>query len=105
MMDPSTTKGLIMKLDLADLAYLSRVYDAVKSDNPPQMPTVCPECDETVEPGDGEHITLTTYIPTYWAERGDWPEPNVFGMSANESPFVLIGCEGYHTLPKLSETK
>lgn len=96
-----STKGMIIMhdgntLSLPDIAYLGKVLDAVKSDNPPALTTICPECDETPEPGDGAHILLNTSIPGYWAERGLWGYPNPYEMNREDTPFVLIGCAGYH---------
>jgi hypothetical protein len=85
-------------LGLADLEYLGKVLDAVKSDNPPELTTICPECDNIVEPDDNNHITLNTSIPGYWAERGDWGYPDPYGMKWDDPAFVLIGCQGYHLI-------
>jgi hypothetical protein len=85
-----------MQIQLIDLAYLAKVYDAVKSDNPPKLSKICPECDTAPDPDDGDHVTLSTHIPPYWLERGDWPETNPYGMEGYDQPYVLIGCEGYH---------
>lgn len=88
-----------MILTLADLAYLGKVYDAVKSDNPPQLTDICPECDERVNEGDDFHITLNTAIPAYFVTHPDtWGEPNALGMTREDAPIVLIGCEGAHTV-------
>lgn len=86
----------MLVLALADLAYLGKVLDAVKSDNPPELQTECPECGETPIPGDDAHIVLSTHIPGYWADRDDWGYPNPYGMTHDDAPFVLIGCQGYH---------
>lgn len=100
------TKGLmIMALGMHDLAYLARVYDAVKSDNLPEMTTICPECGEQPERDDTLHTTLNTYIPGYWAERGDWGEDDPYGMKYDDAPFILIGCEGYHLIESLSNAR
>lgn len=85
-----------MQLMSIDLAYLAKVYAAVKSDNPPELTTVCPECDMVPDPNDGDHVTLSTHIPPYWGEAGGWGETNPYGMNVGDTPFVLIGCEGYH---------
>jgi len=94
-----------MALTLDDLQYLANVLIAVKSDNPPEIPNICPECDGTVDEYDNAHITLNTRIPGYWAERGDWGQPNPYGMTDDDAPLVLIGCEGYHTLPQFSDAR
>lgn len=96
---------MIMALGLADLEYLANVLNAVKSDNPPEIPDICPECDEQAEEYDTFHITLNTRIPGYWAERGDWGQPNPYGMNDESAPLILIGCEGYHTLPQFSNAR
>lgn len=96
---------MIMELGLHDLAYLANVLNAVKSDNPPWIPTICPECDQPAEPGDDAHIALTTHIPGYWEERGDWGQPNPYGMTTDDRPKILIGCQGYHILESLSPAR
>jgi len=83
-------------LSLHDLAYLVKVYNAVKSDNPPELSSICPECDETVEIDDIHHTTLNTRIPEYWGEKDHWGQPNPYDMDDDSRPLVLIGCEGYH---------
>lgn len=86
-----------MILTLSDLQYLGKVYEAIKSDNPPKLPDICPECEERVFDDDNAHITLNTSIPEYWLMHPDtWGEPNTYDMSRKDFPLVLIGCEGYH---------
>lgn len=92
-----------MQFTLKDLAYLAKVYEATKTDTPPIIPVICPECDETVETDDTEHITLNTRIPGYWAQNGGWGEIDPYGMNSDSRPMVLIGCEGYHTIGYLFE--
>lgn len=90
-----------MTLDLADIAYLAKVADAAKAGDQAvigQLTTICPECDEQAELQDNAHISLTTAIPKYWEERGDWGQPNALGMTQDDAPFILIGCEGYHLI-------
>lgn len=85
-------------LDLDDLAYLGKVADAIKTDVTPiraQLTTECPECDSTPEPGDAAHTTLNTTVAPYWAEKG---EIDPLGMTRDDDPFILIGCEGYHVI-------
>lgn len=85
-------------LSLADLAYLGKVAVAIKKDVKairPQLTTECPECDSTPEPGDGAHTTLNTTIGSYWVEQG---EIDPLGMTGDDDPFILIGCEGYHII-------
>jgi hypothetical protein len=96
-----STKGMTMidgTLSLDDLVYLGKVAEAIKTDKAsilPQLTTICPECDEETEPLDGAHLTLNTTIGAYWAERG---EIDPLGMTPDDQPFVLIGCEGYHLI-------
>lgn len=85
-------------MTLSDLAYLGKVAELVKTDVAsirPQLTTECPECDSTPEPGDGAHVVLNTTIGSYWKERG---EIDPLGMSWDDEPFILIGCEGYHLI-------
>lgn len=85
-------------LSLTDLVYLGKVAELIKSDVAairPQLTTECPECDSTPEPGDAAHITLNTTVAPYWAEQG---EIDPLGMTRDDAPFILIGCEGYHLI-------
>lgn len=93
---------MIMIADLDDIAYLAKVAEAIKAGDGAviaQLTTKCPECDEIPDGFDADaHIALTTAIPGYWEERGDWGQPNSLGMTTDDPPFVLIGCEGYHLI-------
>jgi hypothetical protein len=71
-----------MDLEANDIAYLAKAVKALETGKVPEMPLICPECDEVPEPGDDAHITL---VDARWGKR-------------EVTPIVLIGCEGYHTL-------
>ena len=73
-----------MILTRADLSYLPKVLELLKTDKLPQTTMYCTECDNEVDPDDQwdtAHIFLTT-----WESH----------ESTDVRTTLAIGCEGYH---------
>lgn len=76
-----------MMLNAIDVAYLSRLMEALKSDDDFEITMECPECGKSLErPGeaDNDHIILTT-----------WESPEQYKAGLVRTT-LAIACEGYH---------
>lgn len=75
-----------MMINLRDIEYMR---DAIEMLNSGKIEggLECPECDETIDMHDGDHIVYRSGYDT-----GNAPFTNL------GSPVILIGCQGYHML-------